>query len=85
MSRKKGQSSGSKESERTAAAAQGCGPAPLANAKLGGRARQQEPSFPSAPGFSGPKSPNSAVPERNARTVTVTKPKQREEQRKQAD
>lgn len=61
------------------------GPAPLANAKLGGRARQQEPSFPSAPGLSGPKSPNSAVPERNARTVTVTKPKEREEQRKQAD
>lgn len=43
MSRKKGQSSGSKESEHIAAAAQGCGPAPLTNAKLGGRAWQQEP------------------------------------------
>lgn len=92
MSSKKGQSSGSKESECTAAAAQGCGLAPFTRAKLGAvpGSRSLEPlgSIGALPPLSSPfpelKSPNSAFPKRNSRTMTVTKPKEGEEQRKQA-
>lgn len=43
MSRKKGQSSGSKEPECTAAAVQGCGLAPLTPAKLGAEPGSRSP------------------------------------------
>lgn len=46
MSRKKGQCSGSKDSEDTAAAVQGCGPAPPAPAKVGQCWAEGAPAHP---------------------------------------
>lgn len=75
MSRKKGQSRGSKESERTAAV-QGCGQAPLAPAKLGAAQGHTGPSSTQLPTLRAQQqSPNTAVPKTNSRTVTITKPK----------
>ena len=80
MSRKKGQSHGSKESEGKAAAVQGCGPAPRAPAKLGTvPCGWQEPVALRGTGpFLHPAPPfklGSRVPMRNSRTVTIMKPK----------